>query len=60
MTLEVYDLECLSNLFTYTGYVPKENKYYQFCICRWKNELNNLLEHLHRDKLIQVGYNNKG
>lgn len=60
MILEVYDLECLKNLFTYTGYCPKEDKYYQFCICQWRNELKELHDHLLRDKIIQVGFNNKG
>ena len=55
MILEVYDLECLSNLFTYTGYCSKEDKYYQFCISQWKNELEELYRHLNRDKIIQVG-----
>lgn len=59
MTLEVYDLECLRNLFTYTGYCPKDNKYYQFVICQWRNDLEKLYQHLNRDKLIQVGYNCK-
>lgn len=58
MILEVYDLECLRNLFTYTGYCPKENKYYQFCICDWRNDLEELYNHLKRDTLIQVGFNN--
>lgn len=58
MILEVYDIECLRNLFTYTGYCPKEDKYYQFVICDWRNELNELYQHLTRDKLLQVGYNN--
>ena len=58
MILEVYDLESLSNLFTYTGYCPKEDKYYQFCICNWRNDLDALKDHLFRDKLLQVGFNN--
>ena len=58
MILEVYDLESLSNLFTYTGYCPIEDKYYQYCICGWRNDLEELYKHLHRDKLIQVGFNN--
>lgn len=58
MILEVYDLECLSNLFTYTGYCPKEDKYYQFVICNWRNEIEELYNHLNRDKIIQVGFNN--
>jgi hypothetical protein len=59
MILEVYDLECLRNLFTYTGYCPKENKYYQFVICNWRNELDSLYKHLTRDKIIQVGFNDE-
>lgn len=55
----VYDLESLSNLFTYTGYCPKENKWYQFVICKWRNDAKLLYEHLNRDKIIQVGFNNK-
>ena len=30
--LEIYDIEVLVNCFTYTGYVPSEDKYYQFVI----------------------------
>lgn len=30
--LEIYDIEVLANCFTYTGYVPEEDKYYQFVI----------------------------
>ena len=60
MILEVYDLECLRNLFTYTGYCPKEDKYYQFCICEWRNDLKELYTHLKRDEIIQVGFNNEG
>lgn len=58
MILEVYDIECLSNIFTYTGYVPSEDKWYQFVICKWRNDYYSLITHLKRDKLIQVGYNN--
>lgn len=59
MILEIYDLECLKNLFTYTGYCPKEDKYYQFVICNWRNDLELLHTHLKRDKIIQVGFNNE-
>lgn len=58
MILEIYDLECLSNLFTYTGYSCKEKKYYQFVICNWRNETKKLFNHLKRDKIIQVGFKN--
>jgi hypothetical protein len=58
MILEVYDLESLRNLFTYTGYCPKEDKFYQYCICEWRNDVVELVNHLKRDKLLQVGFNN--
>ena len=60
MILEVYDLESLKNLFTYTGYDPHKDEYYQFCICQWRNNLDELYKHFNRDKIIQVGFNNKG
>lgn len=58
MILEVYDIECLSNLFTYTGFDCKTKKYYQFVICDWRNDIDELYNHLKRDELIQVGFNN--
>ena len=60
MILEVYDLECLANLFTYTGYCPKEDKYYQFVICSWRNDLKELYNHLTSRKIIMIGFNNLG
>lgn len=59
--LEVYDLECLSNLFTYTGYNIKEKKYYQFVICKWRNDYLDLINHLKNDdmSLMQIGFNNE-
>ena len=57
MTLEVYDLECLSNLFTYTGYRPKTDTWYQYVICPWRNDAKDLYNHLKED-IRQVGYNN--
>lgn len=59
MILEVYDLESLSNLFTYTGYCPKTNEWFQYIICPWKNDYEDLIKHLNRDKLVMVGYNNE-
>lgn len=58
---EVYDLESLSNLFTYTGYSVQENKWYQFVICGWRNNLEDLYKHLMTDpsKIIMVGFNNE-
>jgi hypothetical protein len=58
ITWEVYDLECLANVFTYTGYVPKEKKYYQYVIAPWRNDIEDLYNHLFREKLIMVGFNN--
>lgn len=59
MILEVYDLECLANVFTYTGYNPSTNEWYQFVICPWRNDYINLYNHLHRDKIVQIGFNNE-
>lgn len=55
---EVYDIEVLSNIFTYTGYDRQEKKYYQFVIHSSRNDYEKLIEHLFRGKLIMVGYNN--
>ena len=59
MNLEVYDIETLSNLFTYIGYSVKEKKYYQYVIHKSRNDFKVLIEHLKRDKLVQIGYNNE-
>ena len=60
MITEVYDLETLSNLFTYTGYCLQNKKYYQFVIHDLKNDAELLYEHLKRDKVMfQVGFNNE-
>ena len=58
MLLEVYDIETLSNLFTYTGFDATNKKWYQFVISRWRNDAVELYNHLYRDKIIQVGFNN--
>jgi len=58
MLTEVYDIETLSNLFTYTGYCRNNKTYYQFVIHRSKNDFEELIKHLHRDQLIMVGFNN--
>jgi len=59
MLSEVYDIECLSNLFTYTGYCRQTKKYHQFVIHKTRNDYEALIEHLFRDKLIMIGYNNE-
>ena len=58
MILEVYDLESLSNLFTYTGYCSKTNTWYQYVICGWRNDAKELYEHLTEEKFILCGFNN--
>ena len=55
MILEVYDLECLSNLFTYTGYRPATDEWFQYVICSWRNDAKELYEHLTKDKILQCG-----
>ena len=59
MIIEVYDIETLSNLFTYTGFDAKQKEWYQFVICNWRNETELLYNHLFRDKICQVGFNNE-
>lgn len=60
MVTEIYDLETLSNLFTYTGYCLQEDKYYQFVIHSEINQAQELYDHLNRDKVMfQVGFNNE-
>ena len=58
MILEVYDLESLSNLFTYTGYISKTDTWYQYVICKWRNDAKELYEHLTRGDFILCGFNN--
>lgn len=58
MILEVYDLESLSNLFTYTGYRSKNNTWYQYVICGWRNDAKELYKHLTEEKFAQCGFNN--
>ena len=62
MGFEIYDIETLSNLFTYTGYDYINKKWYQFVICKWRNDFNELVEHLFQmvnNKYIQIGFNNE-
>lgn len=58
MLSEVYDLEVLSNLFTYTGYCRTTKIWHQFVIHYSRNDIQELREHLFRDKLVMTGYNN--
>lgn len=56
MILEIYDIRCFKNIFTYNSYCPKENKFYHFIICDWSNDTESLLMHLSRDKLYHVSF----
>lgn len=60
MLSEVHDIECLSNLFTYTGYCRQTKEYHQFVIHSSLNQYEELMKHLFREKLIMIGYNNEG
>lgn len=61
MKFEVYDIETLSNLFTYTGYDCSTKIWYQYVICSWRNDLDKLYEHLVslKKEYYQVGFNNE-
>ena len=60
MTTEVYDIETIINLFTYTGYCLQDNTFYQFAIHEDCNDIEKLYNHLKRDKeMMQIGYNNE-
>lgn len=60
MLFEVYDIETLSNLFTYTGYCRNTNTLHQFVIHQSQNDYEELLNHLFRDPMIMIGFNNEG
>ena len=46
MLLEVYDIETLINVFTYTGFDATNKKWYQFVISKWRNDSEKLYNHL--------------
>lgn len=55
---EVYDIETIFNLFTYTSYVVEEDKWYTFVIHQNKNQAKELYKHLTRKGFFQIGFNN--
>ena len=62
MNFEIYDLETLCNLFTYTGYDCINKKWRQFVICNWRNDLDELckwLDYQRNNQYYQVGFNNE-
>lgn len=58
MLSEVYDIESLYNCFTYTGYCRQTQEFHQFVIHDSRNEIVELYNHLFRDELIMIGFNN--
>ena len=58
--LEIYDIEVLANCFTYTGFRPKTNEWFQFVIWRDWNDYVALCQHLTDEELYMVGFNNEG
>ena len=59
MLIEVYDIETLSNLFTYTGFDVTNKQWHQFVISKWRNDASLLYSHLFRDTIYHVGFNNE-
>lgn len=62
MNFEIYDLETLSNLFTYTGYDCINKTWRQFVISNWRNDLDDLykwLDYQRTNQYYQVGFNNE-
>ena len=53
----VIDIECLSNLFTLTGYCRQEDKFYTFVIHKLQNDYIKLIAYLKQKDMILVGYN---
>ena len=58
MISEVYDIEVLSNLFTYTGYCRQTKTFHQFVIHSSRNDYEEFIKHILREDLIMIGYNN--
>ena len=59
---EIYDLETLINLFTYTGYDCINKKWRQFVICSWLNQISELVDWLYTIKdnnYYMIGFNNE-
>ena len=54
---EIYDIETLSNCFTYTSIDKDSDKVYKFVIWKDKNEIYDLLTHLSKLKGM-IGFNN--
>lgn len=53
---EVYDIETISNLFTYVSYLPDSDEWFEFVIHRSQNDSEKLYNHLTRQGFFQVGF----
>ncbi len=54
-----YDIETLKEMFLFTAYIPEEDKWYEFVVNQWVNDLNKLIDfcEIYEDYYF-VGYNN--
>lgn len=59
MNLEVYDIECMVEMFLYIGKNIKTGKYVQFEVSAFKNDLEGLVKHL-LDSEIDYGVSYNG
>lgn len=57
MSVEIYDIETLSNCFTYTGLDRDTKDVFQFVIHKDRNDLNSFIDHLN-ELSGQIGFNN--
>lgn len=57
MISEVYDIEVLRNLFTYTGYCRQTKTFHQFVIHKSRNDYKTLISHILRKDLVMIGFN---
>ena len=54
MRVEVYDEECMVNLFTYTGFNRTEDKWYVYVIHKFRNDYIQLIQHVLSGDLVMV------
>lgn len=58
MIIDVYDLECLKNLFTFTSLNRDTKEFHQFVIHESRNDYIKLVNYLRSDKMVQIGFSN--
>jgi len=57
MNVEVYDIEVLGGMFLYCGFNPTTNKWVEFEISEYRNDLYGLVKHLYSHKGYSISYN---